>query len=150
MKLLCTTVILLSFNMLFAVTTIDPVTNPSTLFEESSSSIDAQMTELNNLNEMVLDKNYTYDDLVINHPEVVDDLNLSADEEGLLDTAADSPLGIGGFWWGFVLGIVGILIVYLSMDEGTDRKEQVKNALIGCIIFAGLWILLWTVVIASS
>lgn len=150
MKLLSTTILLLSFSFIFAATTVDPVTEPGVLFEENSNSIDDEMNELNDLNKMIIEKNYTYDELLQNHPEKVNDLNLSADEEGLLDSATDSPLGIGGFWWGFVLGIIGILIVYLSMDEGEDRKEQVKNALIGCLIFAALWTVLWVAVFATS
>lgn len=150
MKTIFTTICLLSINILFAITTIDPVTNPTTLFEEQSMSIDNEMSQLNEVNQLIIENNYTFDELQLNHSEAIESINLSADEEGLLDSDVDSPLGIGGFWWGFVLGWVGMLIVYLSMDEGEARKEQVKNALIGCIISVAFWTILWVAVIASS
>jgi hypothetical protein len=150
MKLLFTTILLLSYTLLSAITTIDPVTGPKVIFEEQSSSIDQEMSDLNDLNQLIIDNNYTFDELQLNHAESVNAVNLSAEEEGILDSHPDSPLGIGGFWWGFVLGWVGMLIVYLSMDEGEGRKEQVKNALIGCLIAVAFWTVLWVVVIAAA
>ncbi len=47
------------------------------------------------------------------------------------NTMMDEPaLGIGGFWWGLILGWVGILIVYLV----TEDSEETKKALYGCIV----------------
>lgn len=150
MKLLFTSVLLLTFTLLSAVTTIDPVTGPKDIFKEQSTSIDDEMSDLNELNQLIIENNYDYDELQLNHAESVDDINLSSEVDGLFDSHPDSPLGIGGFWWGCVLGWVGMLIVYLSMDEGEDRKDQVKKALYGCLIATAVGVLLWVVVIASA
>jgi len=45
----------------------------------------------------------------------------------------DRALGIPGFVWGFCLGGIGILVVYLV----TEDKEETKKALYGCLT-AGL------------
>jgi hypothetical protein len=42
----------------------------------------------------------------------------------------DKALGIGGFWWGCVLGPVGILAVYLI----TGDKDQTLSAAYGCSV----------------
>jgi len=47
----------------------------------------------------------------------------------------ERALGIPGFVWGLVLGVVGILVVYLV----TEDKEETKKALYGCIAGALLW-----------
>jgi len=150
MKLLVTLCLLFTANFAFAINTINPVEKFPALFEKSAESIDAELSGLHELNDLVIAKNYSFDQLKANHPEKVAAINLSAEEEGILDSHPDSPLGIGGFWWGFVLGWVGMLIVYLSMDEGEGRKEQVKNALYGCLISAVFWTVLWVVVFAAA
>lgn len=43
----------------------------------------------------------------------------------------EAALGIPGFWWGCVLGIVGILVVYLVTD---NDRDEVKSAFTGCIV----------------
>jgi len=150
MKLLTTLSLLLAVNFLFAINTINPVEKFPDLFEKSSESIDAELNDLQELNTLVIAKNYSFDQLQANHAAKVAAVNLSAEEDGLLDSHPDNPLVIAGFWWGFVLGWVGMLIVYLTMDEGEGRKEQVKNALIGCLISAAFWTVLWVVVFAAA
>ena len=43
----------------------------------------------------------------------------------------EDPLGIPGFWWGCVLGPVGIIAAYILSD---NDKEQARKALNGCIV----------------
>jgi hypothetical protein len=50
----------------------------------------------------------------------------------------DMPLGIPAFWWGFVLGCIGILLVYLILE---DRDETMMSVW-GCIAGAVFWSLL--------
>ncbi len=51
-------------------------------------------------------------------------------EDNLPALGPDAPLGIPGFCWGFVFGVVGILIVYLVSED----KQETQNALFGCIV----------------
>ena len=85
--------------------------------------------------------------------DIVQSLALKEDVQGALVAVAgadDLPLGIPGFWWGFCLGLVGILLVYILMEDSPERKEQTKKAVIGALIWVGIWILLWLVVFSSA
>jgi len=128
-------------------------TNPGDLlkkFDDSSTEINTQLNDLHKVNDVVVKEGMNYDALATSHADLVESTGLSAHSSGILDSHPDSPLGIGGFWWGFVLGWVGMLIVYLSMDEGNGRKEQVKNALYGCLTWVVIWVLLIFVVFAAA
>jgi len=52
---------------------------------------------------------------------------LAQSDNNMMDEPA---LGIPGFVWGLVLGVIGILVVYLV----TEDKEETKKALYGCIV----------------
>jgi hypothetical protein len=56
-------------------------------------------------------------------------------------------LGIPGFWWGFCLGWVGLLVVYLVTD---NDKDQVKKALTGCLIATAIWAVIYFGLIGTS
>lgn len=43
----------------------------------------------------------------------------------------EDPLGIPGFWWGCVLGPIGIIAAYILSD---NNKDQARMALNGCIV----------------
>jgi hypothetical protein len=82
----------------------------------------------------------------------VSELALKEDVKGALVAVAgadDLPLGIPGFWWGFCLGLIGIQLVYILMEDSPDRKEQTKKALIGALIWVGIWIVFWLLFWAS-
>jgi len=133
----------------FAINPAD-TDNISNMFEESALAIDAELNQLNEINELLIENEMTFSELEANHSELVAESNLSpVVAEGMLDKHPDSPLGIPAFWWGFCLGWVGLLVVYLSMDEGSDRKEQVRNALYGCLISAVVGTVLYFAVIAT-
>jgi len=50
----------------------------------------------------------------------------------------DAPLGIPAFFWGCVLGIIGVAIVYFATN---GDMNQVKNAIFGCIPWVVVWII---------
>jgi hypothetical protein len=52
--------------------------------------------------------------------------------------AGDLPI-LPAFWWGCILGAIGILLVYLI----TEDKDQAMKALYGCLAWVGFWILYW-------
>jgi hypothetical protein len=47
-----------------------------------------------------------------------------------INAVKDMPI-LGGFWWGCCLSVLGLAVVYFITD---NDREQVKKALIGCII----------------
>ena len=55
-------------------------------------------------------------------------------------------LGIPSFLWGCVFGWVGLLVVYLVLEN----KAQTKKALYGCIVSTVVSIGLWVFVIAAT
>jgi hypothetical protein len=66
--------------------------------------------------------------------------------------AADEPaLGISGYIWGACLSWVGILVVYLVLDDASEafRKAEVKKAVIGCAISAAVGAVLYFTVLGS-
>jgi len=52
----------------------------------------------------------------------------------------DMPI-LPAFWWGCLLGAIGILIVYLV----TEDTDQTKSALWGCVLGVGIWFVFWLV-----
>ncbi len=105
---------------------------------------------LDALEQKIKEENLTFGDI---DAETVEGLSLKEDVKGALVAVAgadDLPLGIPGFWWGFCLGLVGILLVYILMEDSPERKEQTKKAVIGALIWVGIWLLLWLVVFGSA
>lgn len=139
--------ILLFAMLILSVSVFATNSNPGKM-KANKAVIEQQLADLDKIEKIIAEEGLTYSELAIKYPELVSNVNLSpaSSEDGIFEGASDSPLGIPGFWWGFCLGWVGMLIVYLTMDEGSTRKEQVMNALWGCIIayvlFFGLYVLI--------
>jgi hypothetical protein len=55
-------------------------------------------------------------------------------------------LGIPSFFWGCVFGWVGLLVVYLVLED----KVQTKKALTGCIVGTLVGVVFYVVVIAAA
>jgi len=141
----------------FAVSSfaINPVkdTNPSIkeAIEDGKQAIDGELEALMALEKVVREENLNYEELQVTHPTLAKEAVVSpVVDDGIMDGADDVPLGIPGFWWGFCLGWVGLVIVYVSMDEGSDRKEQVKNGLYGCIAWLAIWSIIYFTLIVST
>lgn len=60
--------------------------------------------------------------------------------------SGESGFSIGGFALGFLLGLIGILIVYLINDNNVNKKNMVKWAWIGF----GAWVAIILVLIATG
>ena len=121
----------------------------SQVLKADKSAINQEFQSLDALEQRIKTENLTYADL---DQQTVESLSLKSDVSGSLLAVAgadDLPLGIPGFWWGFCLSWVGILLVYLLMEDSPDRKEQVKKAVIGALVGIGVWIVFWVLFWAS-
>ncbi len=126
-------------------------TNPGKLTAKKEV-IEQQLSDLNQIEKIIKEEGLTYDQLVAKYPNLVEktQLSASASEDGMFENASGTPLGIPGFWWGFCLGWVGMLIVYLTMDECSSRKKQVMNALWGCVIAYALFFVIYVGIVGAS
>ena len=126
-------------------------TNPGKL-KANKAVIEQQLSDLDQIEKIIAEEGLTYDQLAAKYPSLVEKVNLSpsSSEDGIFENASGTPLGIPGFWWGFCLGWVGMLIVYLTMDEGSSRKEQVMNALWGCLIAYALFFVVYVGIVGAS
>ena len=128
MKNLVFLFVLLLSTSLFA---INPSTSSSMLdhFQDSSDAIDTELSQLHEMNQLVLDNGYSYEALNANHPTLVSSSNLSSNAKaGIFDGHPDNPAGIPGFWWGFCCGLIGMAVVYLCLlytsPSPRDRQKS--------------------------
>ena len=129
-----------------------PAVNP---FNDDMNAFEQEFSGLNAVEQEVNARQITYSDLVAEKSELVNNLQENQDLGAALLGAKgdDTALGIPGFWWGCVLGLLGVLIVFLVVDDSA-KKAQVRKALIGCVVggavYVLLYFLLWGVIFASS
>jgi hypothetical protein len=137
----------------FAFFILNAGSNPGKTSEKVNKEkqvVTDQLFKLQEIDKIIETENLTYEQLAEKYPDLLEETPVTPTiEEGIFDKTPDSPLGIPGFWWGFCLGWIGMLIIYLSMDEGQDRKDQVKNALYGCIAWAVIWGVLYFAVLGA-
>jgi hypothetical protein len=120
-------------------------TTPETILAKKEI-VEKQLQDLDQIEKVILEEGLTYQELAVKYPELVAQVKVASEnEEGLFDKDADAPLGVPGVFWGFFLGLLGVAIVYFAMDEGSSRKDQVKNAFIGCLLWVALWSMYWFV-----
>ncbi len=115
-------------------------------FKYNKLQVQDEFASLNVLEQTVIDNSF------MSLSEMKSNNMLSSEFSNLsLTTMMMEPaLGIPGFWWGCVLGPVGILVVYAVTD---NDKDEVKKALYGCLVSAGVWIVwevIWVVALNNS
>ncbi|WP_131458244.1 hypothetical protein [Jiulongibacter sediminis] len=137
MRKLLSILSVLCLTMTFAMAT-EPQPEAFTLNEEE---IAAEFDQLNKIEKYVQESDVTLEELQAENSDLVSGIELSADTAGAL-AAADLPLGIPAFWWGCVLTLLGVILVYVLTDQD---KEQTKKALIGCLVTAGAYIIFYVV-----
>lgn len=69
------------------------------------------------------------------NPELLQGFDLIETTETNFLPSKEMPV-VSGFWWGCCLGIVGLGLVYFITD---NDKDQVRQALWGCIIATLIW-----------
>ncbi len=136
--LLITCIYFFGFNLLFG-------SNPPSNTDKINSIKNEISNELNELDELdsFIGTDYDFDKLQAEQPEMVEKAGLKSGSSFENLVKADGPpLGIPGFLWGFCLGLIGILIVYLVMSDAPDRKKHVTSALYGCLAWTILYLIL--------
>lgn len=116
-------------------TTPAPVVAESQVMTFNEQAVNAEFEKLNKLEEFVAaNEGVTIED--VQNTELTQDLKLDTNVTNAV-AAGELPLGIPAFWWGCVLGLLGVLAVYLITDKD---KEQTKKALYGCLAWTVLWV----------
>ena len=121
-KLLLFVAMLAAINVSFART--------ADLFSYDKAQVQKALVNADALDHYVSQAVVSLDKIDLANPVTVNFLAQS--DNNMMDEPA---LGIPGFVWGLVLGVIGILVVYLV----TEDKEETKKALYGCIAGALLW-----------
>lgn len=133
-----------------AVASLNTETTPAPAVAESQvmafneQAVNAEFEKLNKLEEFVTaNEGVTIED--VQNTELTQDLKLDTNVTNAV-AAGELPLGIPAFWWGCVLGLLGVLAVYLITDKD---KDQTKKALYGCLAWTVLWVVYYFVVLAT-
>jgi hypothetical protein len=76
--------------------------------------------------------NFTVDSVIKEQPQLMKDLGIDGNAKSTVGKDDDpmKPAGFPAFWWGFCLGVWGILIVYLITD---NDKSALNKTVRGCI-----------------
>lgn len=117
------------------------IMSPSHSLDESvfgydQNALESAFFELDELdNYLEQNEGLTYNDLQAAGNVLIAGISDISAPLGLPDGDDELPLGIPAFWWGCILGWVGLLVVYLVTDKD---KEQTKKALTGCLISTGV------------
>ncbi len=61
----------------------------------------------------------------------VDKIVPNLDKSSAIDDKKELPAGIPAFWWGFCLGVAGLIVVLLITD---NDDKQVRKAVLGCLL----------------
>ncbi len=111
------------------------------------SALNEAMQELNVLDEFLNENaGVTYTDLESAESELIIGVENSTAPLGM-DSESEPPLGIPSFLWGCILGVIGILLVYLLTD---GDKDETRKALWGMLVWIGVWVILYVGVFSSA
>jgi hypothetical protein len=117
------------------------------VFNLDEGQLSSDFAELNAL-ESYLETNpdATYADLALTKSDLVSNLDNTSAPMGMSGDGSEAPLGIPSFLWGCILGVIGILLVYIVSD---GDKAETKKALWGCAAWTILWVVYYVVVVAA-
>jgi hypothetical protein len=120
-----------------------PAVSESQVMTFNEQNINAEFEKLNKLEQYVTShEGTTIED--VKGTELTEDLKLDTNVTNAV-AVDELPLNIPAFWWGCVLGPIGVLAVYLITDKD---KDQTKKALFGCLVTAAVYIVYYIVVVA--
>jgi len=126
-----------------------PGTTPAVTFSDDLTRFDSDFAGMSALEQLVEERNASYTELAAENNSllntVTNDNNIAGTLLGGVAPGDDRLLGIPGFWWGFCLGLLGVILVYVAVD-GDAKKTEGRSAIIGCAIWTVLWVLLYLVI----
>lgn len=97
-------------------------------FNYNKQQFQDEFADLSRLEQSVFDNNFITFSEMKSQKFIADEFsNLNLSNHLIIEPA----LGIPGFWWGCILGPIGIIAVYVISDK--DQVET-KKALTGCIV----------------
>jgi len=149
-SLVLTALTLCVFGLFASTTTIQPGAG---LFQDDLSRFDQDFSGLNQLEQTVGQTGETYSQLAAQNNPLLENVAQNGDiSAALLGSAGneDRLLGIPGFFWGFCLGVLGIILVYVAIEDSAAKKREGKQAIIGCAIWGVLWTVLYLGLWASG
>jgi cytochrome c biogenesis protein CcdA len=110
-----------------------------------AQNIESEFDKLNKIENFVQNnEGTTLENLKLQNSELLANINIEADTASVV-ASSDLPAGIPAFWWGCVLTILGVVLVYVLTDKD---NAQTKKALLGCLVSGGIYIIWWIVVAA--
>lgn len=126
---------------------------PANPFQDDLSRLENEFAGMSQLEQLVEERNATYSELAAENNALLQNVNSDTDiASSLMGSVApdgERLLGIPGFWWGFCLGVLGIILVYVAV-EGDAKKREGKKAIIGCAIWTVVWLVLYLGFFASA
>ena len=94
----------------------------------------------------------TIDSVIKDQPELLKDLGIS--NEAKSGIGGDDPLrpaGFPAFWWGFCLGVWGILIVYLITDnDKAALNKNVRGCITAMLVYGGITALSYLIIFIAT
>lgn len=100
-------------------------------FTLDQDALDVALSELIELdNFLAQNEGVLYADMEAEGNALISDISDISAPLGMAP-ASDDLLGIPAFWWGCVLGWIGLLLVYILTDQ---NKEETKKAFNGCLV----------------
>lgn len=130
-----------------------PNNTPANPFQDDLSRLENEFAGMTELEQLVEERNATYSELATENNtllnNVTSDNDISSSLLGSVAPDGERLLGIPGFWWGFCLGLLGIILVYVAV-EGDAKKREGKKAIIGCAIWTVIWLVLYLGFFAAS
>jgi hypothetical protein len=105
--------------------------------EAYSYDASTDFEQLNQIEKYVESSGATLEDMQTNNSALLKDLTLAPDSSAAF-AVDELPLGVQAFWWGCVLTLLGVILVYVLTDKD---KDQTKKALYGCLVTGGVYLL---------
>lgn len=94
----------------------------------------------------------TIDSVIKEQPQLLKDLGINTEAKSSI--GGDDPMrpaGFPAFWWGFCLGIWGILIVYLITDnDKAALNKTVKGCITAVVVYGGITALSYLIIFITA
>jgi hypothetical protein len=115
-------------------------------FNYDEQNLNKEFSQLNKIENYVnSNEGATLESIQKENAQLLSGIELS-NENSATFLAGDLPANIPPFLWGCVLGVIGILLVYILSD---NDKDLTKKAVIGCLVGWGAGIVIYLIFVAS-